>query len=115
MASWTFITHHGSVLALISEQGTITTRTLAGRLGITERSVQRIVKELEAEGYIRKQRIGRANHYEVNIHAQLKQADSGNIEVGELLQILNKAQTVKADAPTPPGDQFNPSRKKGAT
>ena len=88
MSSWTFITNHGAVLAIIGRHDRITARTIAAELGITERSVLRIIKDLETEGYIRKQRIGRSNQYEVNREAPLRRREGRDVVIGELLKIL---------------------------
>ena len=65
MADWKFITNHGAVLALIHQNERITSREVASRLGITERSVGRILSDLEGEGYIIRTREGRSNRYSV--------------------------------------------------
>ena len=51
MPSWTFITNHGAVLTLIAEREQVTARAIADNLNITERSVHRIITDLENEGY----------------------------------------------------------------
>lgn len=90
MSSWTFITNHGAVLALIGKHGQITARDIAAELGITERSVMRIIKDLETEGYIQIERQGRANRYQVNSQATLRRQETRDIVVSELLQVLTK-------------------------
>ena len=90
MSTWTFITNHGAVLALIGQHGQITTREIAAQVGITERSVQRIIKDLEMEGYIHKKREGRVNKYEVNHNLPLRQGARRDIAVGELLKVLDQ-------------------------
>jgi uncharacterized membrane protein len=76
MSSWTFITNHGAVLALIGQYGQITARDIATELGITERSVLRIIKDLETEGYIQIERDGRVNRYLVNNEAPLRRHEN---------------------------------------
>ncbi|HEX6385452.1 MAG TPA: winged helix-turn-helix transcriptional regulator [Anaerolineae bacterium] len=88
MTSWTFITNHGAVLALVGQRGRITAREIAAELGITERSVLRIIKDLEEAGYIRKRREGRSNRYEVNRNAPLRRSERRDVAVGELLKVL---------------------------
>lgn len=88
MTTWTFITNHSAVLALIAEHGEITGREIASRLGITERSVHRIISDLEAEGYIVKRRVGRSNHYTVRRDRPLHRADQRDAVVGDLLKVL---------------------------
>ena len=90
MSSWTFITNYGAVLALVGKQSQITAREIAAELGITERSVMSIIKDLETEGYIQKELKGRANHYQVNSQATLRRQETRDIVVSELLQVLTR-------------------------
>ena len=50
MAGWTFLTNHALVLLAIAAEPGSTTRAIAAQVGITERAVQRILDDLEAEG-----------------------------------------------------------------
>ena len=88
MARWTFVTNHGAVLALIAHHGQVTARYIAAELGITERSVHRIIADLVAAGYIEKQKEGRANRYEVNHDLPLHRRDSREDAIGGLLRLL---------------------------
>lgn len=88
MSQWTFITNHGAVLALMAQHGQITARDIASLLGITERSVHRIIFELETEGYIEKAREGRLNQYGVNHERPLRRPERRDVPIGELLRIL---------------------------
>jgi len=90
MATWTFISNHGAILALIGQQNTITAREIATQLGITERSVRRIINDLESEGYIERQREGRVNTYKVNRNGKLRRHETRDVEVGELLRVLKQ-------------------------
>ena len=93
MSTWTFVTNHGSVLALVAEHGEITAWDIAVRLGITERSVRRIIDDLEKESYIRKRRIGRSNRYTVRRDQPLRQPGQRDTVVGELLNVLMPSET----------------------
>lgn len=62
---WTFLTNHGHVLVAISRDGELRQRDIGRQVGITEGAVQRILDDLEAGGYVRRQRVGRRNRYEV--------------------------------------------------
>lgn len=86
--TWTFITNHGAVLSIIGQYSCITTREIATTLGITERTVHRILKDLLAEGYVTKTKEGKLNHYEVNEELPLRHATKRDILVGELLKVL---------------------------
>jgi predicted ArsR family transcriptional regulator len=86
--NWTFITNHGAVLALLNKHGKITAREIAHTLGITVRSVRRIIQELEAEAYIQIAKEGRRNTYKINHDRPLRREDQREIDVGTLLEAL---------------------------
>ena len=93
MSKWTFITNHGAVLLLTERHGQITTREIADELGITERSVLRIISELESDGYIQRSRDGRVNRYQVNHDLPLRRPETRDIMIGELLRLWNPGTT----------------------
>ncbi|MEU6237988.1 helix-turn-helix domain-containing protein [Kitasatospora sp. NPDC047058] len=77
-SQWTFLTSHARVLVQISRDPGIRVRDIATRCLLTERAVQRIIADLEKDGYLTHQRVGRANHYHVDASKQLRHpADSG--------------------------------------
>lgn len=103
MAEWTFITNHGAVLALIAQHGRITAKEIAETLQLTERPVRRIIAELEAAGYLRKQRVGRSNWYRVRYDLPLRRPLPREVAVGDLLRLLTRDGPPEADAaPTDP-------------
>lgn len=86
--SWTFITNHGAVLVLLNRHGMITAREVAEILGITVRSVRRIIQELESEGYIKIGKQGRRNTYSIKHNRPLRREDQRAVEIGTLLDAL---------------------------
>jgi DNA-binding MarR family transcriptional regulator len=66
-----FLTSHAHVLASVAQDPEVRMRDVAARVGLTERAVQRIVRDLEQGGYLRRVRRGRRNLYEVRGGAQL--------------------------------------------
>lgn len=88
MPSWTFITNHGAVLTCIAEHVSITAREIASLLGITERSVHRIIADLGTDGYLIKNRDGRTNTYEVNTELSLRHWILSDKTVSHLLNVL---------------------------
>jgi DNA-binding Lrp family transcriptional regulator len=92
MPEWSFITNHGAVLLLIVQRRQITAREIAAILGITERPVRRIIADLEAAGYLRKQRVGRVNEYEVSLDLPLPQPIVREVAVRDLLRVFQLAQ-----------------------
>ena len=90
MAEWTFITNHGAVLGLIVEHGQVTARQIASQLGITERSVHRIITDLEIGGYLERNKDGRVNWYRVDHDLPLRRPEQRETGIGELLKVLRK-------------------------
>lgn len=83
---WTFLTNHSHVLICIAEDTSVRSRDIAGRVGITERAVQRIVTELCDAGYVTKVREGRRNRYTVHLDRPLRHPVEGHCTVSELLE-----------------------------
>jgi predicted ArsR family transcriptional regulator len=69
---WTFLTNHAHVLFCIAEDPEVRLRDVAARVRITERAVQRIVTDLEGEGYLTVSKEGRRNRYQVNYDLPLR-------------------------------------------
>jgi DNA-binding transcriptional regulator YhcF (GntR family) len=88
MKKWNFITNYGLVLLYISHNPQCTMRDMAHALGVTERSIQRVLEDLEAEGYVTWQRTGKGNIYEINNTRGLKHELTKNMVVADLLDLL---------------------------
>lgn len=82
------------LVALIHIYGdpTIRIRDLSVLLGITERSVQRIVNDLDARGLVTVSRNGRRNHYAVNAHARVQMPHGGTVRIGDILACMQSGQ-----------------------
>jgi DNA-binding IclR family transcriptional regulator len=89
--TWTFLTNHAQVLLCLAENPDIRLRDVAERVGITERSAQRILSELVEAGYVKATREGRRNRYTVDReHAMRHSAQVGH-DIGELLKALSQS------------------------
>jgi len=88
MSDWTLLSNHGLVLLSVVEKPEATTREMATDLGMTERSVQRIVSDLNSEGYVKKERAGRRNRYQVDPSKPLRHPVKSDKSVGNLLAEL---------------------------
>lgn len=88
MTNWTFLSHHAQVLLLIARDPDARLREMAAAVGITERSVQAIVNDLVAEGYVERVRLGRRNHYSVNPNVPLRHRLQRDIDAGTLLRLM---------------------------
>jgi DNA-binding MarR family transcriptional regulator len=87
---WTFITNHAAVLTLLDREEHLTSREIAIALGITERSVIRIIKDLELAGYITKRKEGRVNRYTINKDLPLRRDVQQEVQVHELLELISR-------------------------
>lgn len=85
---WTFLTNHAHVLLCLAQDPEIRLSEVAVEVGLTERGVQRIVKELASSGYITRQRIGRRNRYLVHQSRPLRRSIAKHREVGDLLELI---------------------------
>ncbi|HNO79063.1 MAG TPA: winged helix-turn-helix transcriptional regulator [Phycisphaerae bacterium] len=86
---WTFLTNHAHVLAILAGDPQLVLRVVAARVGITERAVQRIVLDLEDEGYIERERVGRQNHYRVIKQLALRHPIEAHRNIGDLLKLIS--------------------------
>ena len=85
---WTLLTNHGRLLLLIARHPDARLRELAEEAGITERSAQGIVADLERAGYIHKDKVGRRNRYRVNRAQPFRHPAEAGHCVGELLGLF---------------------------
>lgn len=93
---WTFLTNHARVLIVISKNPDMRARDIADITGITERSTQRIIADLEAAGYLSHERIGRRNRYRIKAGGTLRHPLEQGVEVGLLLDMFS--DTAGADS-----------------
>ena len=85
---WTFITNHGLVLSYIYHHPTSTAREIADQIKVTERTVHKIISDLERAGYIARRKSGRRNVYSVDPNLPLRHHTKKDIIVSELLEAL---------------------------
>ena len=86
--SWTLLTGHGHVLVEIARNPTARIRDISAAAGITERTAQAIVSDLEAAGYITRTRTGRRTHYSVNRNHLFRHTAQEGLRVGPFLDLL---------------------------
>jgi DNA-binding IclR family transcriptional regulator len=102
--SWTLLTGHGHVLVEIARNPESRIRDLSAVAGITERTVQAIVADLEAVGYITRTRTGRRTRYTVNPDSLFRHSAQDGHRVGPFLDLL----AASGDAPATPGHRDEP-------
>ena len=99
---WTLLTGHGHVLVEIARNPDARIRDLSAAADLTERTVQAIVADLEAAGYITRTRDGRRTRYTVNPDSQFRHPAQEGLRVGPLLDLLAAADD-KGRATREPG------------
>ncbi len=86
---WTFFSNNAHVLVCLTHTPQPTTREMANQVGITERAVQRIVKRLVEAGVLKRQKVGRRNHYELDLNQQLRHPLEAHKTIGEFIRLID--------------------------
>jgi DNA-binding MarR family transcriptional regulator len=89
--SWTLLTGHGHVLVEISRNPDARIRDISAAAGLTERTVQAIVADLEAGGYLTRSRTGRRTRYTVNRDSLFRHPSQEGLRIGPFLALLAEA------------------------
>ncbi len=89
--SWTLLTGHGHVLVEISRNPDARIRDISAAAGLTERTVQAIVADLEAAGYLTRSRAGRRTRYTVNHDSLFRHPAQEGLRIGPFLTLLAEA------------------------
>ncbi|GGI94389.1 MarR family transcriptional regulator [Streptomyces brasiliensis] len=85
---WTFLTNHARVLAAIADDHTARIRDIAAYCRLTERAVQKIISDLEHDGYLSHSREGRSNTYRIESNRILRHPAEAGLTVASLLSWL---------------------------
>ncbi|MGA1193581.1 MAG: winged helix-turn-helix domain-containing protein [Kiritimatiellia bacterium] len=87
-APWTFLTNHSHVLLTLAAHPEMVMREIALAVGITERTVQKIIEDLTAAGVIRCEKVGRRNRYRINRRAHLRHPVEAHRKVADILDLV---------------------------
>lgn len=87
---WTFLSNHGHVLVCLALDPQARLRDIAARVGITERAVQGILRNLEDAGYVLKERVGRRNTYAVKGDQPFRHPLESRVPVGDFLRLITR-------------------------
>ena len=90
--SWTLLTGHGRVLVEIGRDPGARIRDISAVVGLAERTVQAIVADLEAAGYLTRTRTGRRVRYTVNHDSLFRHPAQEGQRVGPFLSLLAAAR-----------------------
>ncbi|MFF5446356.1 helix-turn-helix transcriptional regulator [Streptomyces sp. NPDC012888] len=109
-ANWTFLTNHARVLVAIARDPGVRLRDIAAACDLTERTVQAIVTDLQAAGYLTRVRDGRRNRYEIAPGSRFRHPAEAGREIAGLLAYLAAPLTMPPSAeagPRPDRDARN--------
>jgi DNA-binding IscR family transcriptional regulator len=90
MANWTLFSNHGHVLVCLARDSEARLRDVATDVGITERAVQKIVRDLQDGGMISITKSGRRNCYRIHRKQTLRHDLEAHCSVGKLMQLIQK-------------------------
>lgn len=85
---WTFLSNHAHVLVCLARDPSTRLRDIAAGIGITERAVGGIVRDLETEGFLERRREGRRNSYVLRLDQPLRHPVERHREVGDLIELF---------------------------
>ena len=86
--NWTFLSNHGHVLVHLSRKPDALIREVADSVGITERSAQAILADLQEAGYLKVIKKGRRNEYKINTNRKFRHPSEATESIGALIDIF---------------------------
>lgn len=89
-ARWTFLSNYGHVLLCIAATPDARVRDISDQVGITQRAVLRILKELEDAGVIERHKVGRRNEYVLQADLPLRHPLESHRTVGDLVRFVHR-------------------------
>jgi len=87
-SDWTFLTNHAHVFLCLAKSPHLRMREIASQVGITERAVQKIIHDLDNEGFIEIKKEGRCNVYTPRENKHLKHPIESHRLVEDLLRLV---------------------------
>jgi predicted transcriptional regulator len=92
---WTFLSNHGHVLVCLARDPDVRMRDVAAAVGITERAVQHIVRDLVEEGYVEKEKAGRRNRYRVVRSARFRHELEADVSLGSFVDLVRAESSAE--------------------
>ncbi len=101
MGDWTFFSNYGHVLVCLARNREARLRDVAADVGITERAVQKIVRDLQESGFITISKQGRCNRYRINRRKSLRHPLQSHCSVGKLLSLVARPARGQSEQEAP--------------
>ena len=90
MSDWTLFSNHGHVLVCLARDSAARLRDVALDVGITERAVQKIVRDLQDGGMVSVTKNGRRNSYSIHRKKTLRHDLESACTLKDLIKFVNK-------------------------
>ena len=90
---------HGVVLFFIASSPNVTIREMSGALGLTERRISQVIRDLSDSDYITVKRVGRRNTYAVNPEANFRHPTLSHIKLGDFMELLQQIPVTNGSQP----------------
>jgi len=97
MSNWTLFSNHGHVLVCLANNTEARLRDVAADVGITERAVQKIVRDLQNNDMISVTKHGRRNHYRIHHRKTLRHDLEAHCTLGDLMKVVSGGKQRKAE------------------
>lgn len=111
MSQWTVFSNHGHVLLYLAREPDARLRDVAENVGITERAVQKIVRDLQEGGVISVRKQGRRNRYRINGRKPLRHELEAHRSIGSLVRLMRKDEAVEPSPTASSQPQTRPAPK----
>jgi predicted HTH transcriptional regulator len=86
--AWTFISNHGHMVEFLAKNPHSTTQEIAQMIGLSIAGVQKIIADLEREGYLTIVKAGRCNQYIVHTDQPMRHPLDRDHIVGDVFKSL---------------------------
>lgn len=86
--AWSLFASHGLVLAFVANNPDATIREISDALGLTERQISRVLRELENGGMISVEKAGRRNCYAINEDAAYNHPTLSHVKIRDLVKVM---------------------------
>jgi len=90
MSNWTLLSNHGHVLVCLARDSEARLRDVAADVGITERAVQKIVRDLQDGGMVSVTKNGRRNSYRLHKKKTLRHELELHCTLRDFISIVAK-------------------------
>ena len=97
MSNWTIFSNHGHVLVCLARDSEARLRDVAADVGLTERAVQKIVRDLQESGMISVSKHGRRNRYRIDNQQTLRHDLEAHCTLGALVDLIVNQSTPETN------------------